>query len=68
MCPRGTVTSLLRDVEESARLWEQFPDQMRTVLARHDALIEASVARFQSVIVRPRGECDSRFAMFGRAS
>jgi class 3 adenylate cyclase/DNA-binding CsgD family transcriptional regulator len=66
--PTGTVTFLFTDVEGSTRLWELFPDQMRAALARHDALIEGMVKQHQGVVVRPRGEGDSRFAVFPQAS
>src|SRR5436309_6129725 len=66
--PTGTVTFLFTDVEGSTKLWEQHPDQMRRALARHDQLIESLVEQHQGVVVRPRGEGDSRFAVFPRAS
>jgi predicted ATPase/class 3 adenylate cyclase len=66
--PVGTVTFLLSDIESSTRLWEQHPEAMRQTCARHDELIEALVARHAGVVVRPRGEGDSRFAVFARAS
>jgi predicted ATPase/class 3 adenylate cyclase len=66
--PTGTVTFLFTDVEESTRLWEQHPQAMREALAHHDALIEQAVADHSGVVVRPRGEGDSRFAVFARAS
>src|SRR5918912_3771692 len=62
--PTGTVTFLFTDVEGSTKLWERHPDQMRVALARHDALIELLIAEHQGVVVRPRGEGDSRFAVF----
>ena len=66
--PDGTVTFLLTDVEGSTALWEQAPETMRTALARHDRLFEASVARHRGVHIRPRGEGDSRFAVFTSAT
>jgi predicted ATPase/class 3 adenylate cyclase len=66
--PTGTVTYLFTDVEGSTRLWEQHPAAMRQALARHDVLIEELVARHGGVVVRPRGEGDSRFAVFARAT
>ena len=66
--PTGTLTYLFTDVEGSTRLWEQYPDQMRGVMIRHDDLIESSVANYGGFIVRPRGEGDSRFAVFPRAA
>jgi len=66
--PGGVVTYLFTDIEGSTRLWEHFPDQMRQTLIRHDALIESCVKRHGGMIVRPRGEGDSRFAVFRHAS
>src|SRR6185436_5688154 len=37
---------------------------MRPALARHDLLFEAAVTRYGSTHIRPRGEGDSRFAVF----
>jgi predicted ATPase/class 3 adenylate cyclase len=65
--PRGTVTFLFTDVEGSTRLWAEHPAAMPAVLRRHDALIEREVVRCGGVVVRPRGEGDSRFAVFARA-
>jgi predicted ATPase/class 3 adenylate cyclase len=66
--PTGTVTFLFTDVEGSTRLWEAHPAPMRAALSRHDALIEQAVERHGGVVVRPRGEGDSRFAVFARAT
>ena len=66
--PTGTLTFLLSDVESSTRLWEDYPFQMKAVMARHDELIESSVAYYLGKVVRPRGEGDSRFAVFQRAT
>jgi predicted ATPase/class 3 adenylate cyclase len=66
--PMGTVTFLFTDVEGSTRLWEEQPMRMPAALARHDALIEDEVERHGGVVVRPRGEGDSRFAVFARAT
>jgi len=37
---------------------------MGAAVARHDALIEGAVAEHDGQVVRPRGEGDSRFAVF----
>lgn len=66
--PTGTLTFLLTDVEGSTQHWEMYPDAMRTAMARHDELIESSVAQFGGVVIRPRGEGDSRFAVFQHAT
>ena len=65
--PTGTVTFLLTDIERSTALWEQHPAEMRQALVRHDALVEQIVAAYHGHVVRPRGEGDSRFAVFARA-
>ncbi|MBV9323720.1 MAG: SIR2 family protein [Chloroflexi bacterium] len=66
--PSGAVTYLFTDIEGSTRLWEHFPEQMRRALIRHDALIESCVTRHGGTLVRPRGEGDSRFAVFRHAA
>ena len=65
--PSGTVTFLLTDVEGSTALWEEAPEAMRPALARHDVLFEAAVIAHGGVHIRPRGEGDSRFAVFALA-
>jgi predicted ATPase/class 3 adenylate cyclase len=65
--PNGTLTFLLTDIEGSTRLWEGYPEQMRLAMVRHDVLIETVVAKFGGKVVKPRGEGDSRFAVFQRA-
>jgi class 3 adenylate cyclase len=65
--PGGTVTFLLTDVEGSTALWEQAPEAMRAALARHDELFETAVTHYQGAHIRPRGEGDSRFAVFASA-
>src|SRR5919202_3404736 len=62
--PTGTLTFLLTDIEGSTRLWEQDPAAMQQALAWHDALVDARVATHHGTVVRPRGEGDSRFAVF----
>ncbi|HLZ68984.1 MAG TPA: adenylate/guanylate cyclase domain-containing protein [Dehalococcoidia bacterium] len=66
--PTGTITFLFTDVEGSTRLWEAQPQAMRQVMARHDALLTAIFERHDGVVVRPRGEGDSLFCVFVRAS
>jgi len=66
--PTGTLTFLLTDIESSTQLWESYPDSMKAVLARHDELIESSVESHHGQVVKPRGEGDSRFAVFQLAT
>ncbi len=66
--PTGTLTFLFTDVEGSTRLWEYHPQAMRLVMARHDALLTSVFEQHDGVVVRPRGEGDSLFCVFVRAS
>src|SRR5436189_3921326 len=66
--PSGTVTFLFTDIEGSTRLWEQHPDAMRAALARHDALAAALVEQHSGNLLKSRGEGDSLFAVFPRAT
>src|SRR3954453_10108463 len=66
--PTGTVTFLFTDIEGSTALGEQYPEAMRRALIRHDLLVEQVVAEHSGHVVRPRGEGDSRFAVFARAT
>ena len=62
--PTGTTTFLLTDIEGSTRLWERCPEEMRGAMVRHDTLLEGCVQRHDGITIRPRGEGDSRFAVF----
>ena len=66
--PTGTITYLFTDVEGSTPLWQQHPNEMKSVMARHDSLIMSTVEANGGTVVRPRGEGDSIFAVFLRAS
>jgi class 3 adenylate cyclase len=61
-----TVTFLFTDVAGSTALWERAPDAMKGAMRRHDQLVEDAVNRHEGEVVRPRGEGDSRFAVFAR--
>lgn len=66
--PTGTVTFLMTDVEGSTKLWESYPERMRAVLARHDAIAADVIARHEGLLIKSRGEGDSLFTVFNRAS
>ena len=65
--PTGTVTFLFTDIEGSTDLWERDEQGARQVLVRHDEIIEGLVEQHEGMLVRPRGEGDSRFAVFEMA-
>ena len=54
--PTGTVTFLFTDIEGSTKLWEQFPDQMRTALARHDALLREAIESHNGQVFKTVGD------------
>ena len=62
--PTGTITFLFTDIEGSTRLWERDPDLMHEALIRHDDIVTAGVEQHRWMLVRPRGEGDSFFAVF----
>src|SRR5215470_17964999 len=66
--PTGTVTFLFTDIEGSTARWERHPQAMRAALARHDALLQEGIAAQGGVVVTERGEGDSFFALFARAT
>jgi len=66
--PDGVVTFLMTDVVGSTRLWERDPRTMRDALVRHDELMAEAVAANRGVLLRERGEGDSTFSVFWRAT
>jgi class 3 adenylate cyclase len=66
--PGGTVAFLFTDIVGSTALWEQSPTAMKTALARHDDLFDEAIEQCGGTNVRPRGEGDTRFAVFTGAT
>jgi predicted ATPase/class 3 adenylate cyclase len=66
--PSGTVTFLLTDIQGSTALWERDPGAMERAMVRHDALVTTNVEGRGGSIIRTKGEGDSAFAVFARAS
>lgn len=63
--PTGTVTFLFTDIEGSTRLWEDQPNAMRLVLARHDALLRDAIESNDGTVFKTIG--DAFCAVFERA-
>jgi predicted ATPase/class 3 adenylate cyclase len=63
--PSGTVTFVFTDIEGSTRLWEQFPDEMRRSVARHDELLRKAIREYGGAVFSTAG--DGLGAAFGRA-
>ena len=66
--PSGVVTFVLTDIVGSTRLWESVPAAMDIALARHEEIVTAAVAAHDGVVLRARGEGDSTFSVFSRAT
>jgi predicted ATPase len=64
--PSGIVTFLFTDIEGSTRLWEQRPDDMRSLVAEHDERVRAAIERHGGYVFATGG--DGFAAAFGRAA
>src|SRR5205823_1891593 len=62
------ITFLLSDVVGSTRLWESVPDLMADALLRHEHLIRDAVEQHDGVLLKSKGEGDSTFSVFARAT
>ncbi|MBL8046934.1 MAG: adenylate/guanylate cyclase domain-containing protein, partial [Anaerolineales bacterium] len=54
--PTGTVTFLFTDIEGSTKLWEQYPEAMRSALAHHDAILREAIETHQGHIIKLTGD------------
>lgn len=52
----GTVTFLFTDIEGSTRLWEQYPNEMRLALARHDAILREQIEAHGGYVFKTIGD------------
>ncbi len=43
--PRGTITFLFTDIEDSTRRWEEAPTEMADALHAHDAIVRGTIER-----------------------
>ena len=66
--PDGIVTFLMTDVVESTPLWLRSRAQMYVAMKRHDELLSAAIEANGGVVLKERGEGDSFFAVFLRAT
>jgi predicted ATPase len=55
-------------MEGSTRAWEAYPKETRAALQRHDEIVANAVKANHGTIILERGEGDSVFAVFERAS
>jgi class 3 adenylate cyclase len=66
--PDGVVTFLMTDVVESTPMWLQSRAQMYAAMKRHDQLLAAAIESNGGIVLKERGEGDSFFAVFLRAT
>jgi class 3 adenylate cyclase/predicted Ser/Thr protein kinase len=66
--PTGVVTFLLTDIAGSTVRWETEPDVMSDLIARHDNVMADTVEASGGRLLKTRGEGDSTFSVFTRAS
>ena len=54
--PKGTVTFLFTDIENSTPLWEQHPEAMKSALAKHDSILKETVESNNGYIIKTTGD------------
>jgi class 3 adenylate cyclase len=59
------VTFVFTDIEGSTRLWEERPEEMRTLVAQHDERFRAAIELNDGYVFATGG--DGFAAAFGRA-
>ncbi len=66
--PDGIVTFLMTDVVESTPMWIQSRASMYQAMRRHDQLLTSAIEANGGIVLKDRGEGDSFFAVFPRAT
>jgi class 3 adenylate cyclase len=66
--PDGIVTFLMTDVVDSTVLWIANRAQMYASMRRHDQLLATAIESNGGIVIKERGEGDSFFAVFLRAT
>ena len=54
--PSDMVTFLFTDIEGSTSLWEEYPEAMKAVLARHDAILREAIEAHEGRIIKTLGD------------
>jgi len=54
--PSGTVTFLFTDVEGSSQRWEAHREEMKRAVARHDALMRATIEKHRGYVFKTVGD------------
>jgi class 3 adenylate cyclase/DNA-binding CsgD family transcriptional regulator/tetratricopeptide (TPR) repeat protein len=66
--PSGVVTFVMTDLEGSTRLWDTEPDQMSVALRDLGEIVAKAIEANRGRLIKARGEGDSTFSVFVRAS
>jgi class 3 adenylate cyclase len=66
--PDGIVTFLMTDVVESTPMWLASRGAMYQAMRRHDQLLSSAIEANGGTVLKERGEGDSFFAVFPRAT
>ena len=66
--PDGIVTFLMTDVVESTPMWIASRSSMYQAMRRHDQLLTSAIEANGGIVLKERGEGDSFFAVFLRAT
>src|SRR3954452_18698405 len=66
--PTGVATFLLTDIVGSTRIWEREPEAMGVALELHDQILRQTTTECGGVLLKSRGEGDSTFSVFTKAS
>lgn len=66
--PDGIVTFLMTDVVESTPMWLASRGAMYQAMRRHDELLSSAIEANGGIVLKERGEGDSFFAVFLRAT
>jgi len=54
--PSGTVTFLFTDIEGSTKLWEKYPETMKSALAGHDSILKEAIETNHGYIIKTTGD------------
>src|SRR2546430_15426117 len=54
--PRGTVTFLFTDIEDSTRLWKEVPTDMADGLRAHDTIVRGTIERHGGYVFGTGGD------------
>lgn len=54
--PTGTVTFLFTDIEGSTKRWEAYPQEMRSALQRHDAILRGAIEDQGGYVFKTMGD------------